>query len=883
VKILAYGLAASLLVICASTSAQTTAFTYQGRLNDLGSPADGSYDLRFALFDDSTNGSQQGPILTNTATAVTNGLFTVTLDFGSQFPGGDRWLEIAVQTNGVNGFIPLAPRQHLTPVPYALWAGTASNLLGTLPAAQLSGAIPATNITGTLSLAQLPGAVVTNTTVTARVPYATGWTNSYTISDSPLTFENLTVTFCGPLSINGALVYTNTASSGQTVYLDWGDPSWVAYNEATNWVISSSWPDEVVASEPAGYANMGSATDANGNTTNLFGNVWQDGGEGPTSIRILAQGTTQVINGTLAGNASSATVSGNGIDPLAESFADAQHLAPDARSRLDAFCQRVRTMAAFTNMQVHFLFNPAYAPAANVDLFGNYIVWSNEPTFGPWGANCSLVNQGKILLPAQAWSTNWTIVVVKRNYNAGFQPHSGHYYWENEFALENTNGDSFNFGWAGPIRGGNYFVPTYNGAIAYNSNAVNFSPFSSFGSDNHYNMPEEVAPSIWCFESTGGKNITGSIDMLTIGPGCLDNSAINLINLSPVQVITVGGSTNWQNLWAHNTNSATDQPTNALCEVYSVTYFNTAISRSDLQILYTALNGEYTSNKHWIGLGDSMMNWHSNYIYPYDSYGACTNFIMFNFSQRHPNDNWHDWAQGGTTIGSFTTNLPTQLVTLLPAGSDVTIIEDLGRNDLLVTDTSYVNYDSLRANFNAALAPWKATGAKVWQYESVLPATNAGPFLPGSPARTNLVDGYAALRTGTLVDRFLHGIDYFTGSVWDTNNGYFGYSADSFMFAGVHIEGTNSPVFMAEMAALWDTGEWPGLMPQLDPTLNGLQSSGNFAGSFTGDGSGLTSLNASQLTGTVPAAALPGITTNVSTAGITFYITNGLIMRVSTP
>ncbi len=52
---------------------------------------------------------------------------------------------------------------------------------------------------------------------------------------------------------------------------------------------------------------------------------------------------------------------------------------------------------------------------------------------------------------------------------------------------------------------------------------------------------------------------------------------------------------------------------------------------------------------------------------------------------------------------------------------------------------------------------------------------------------------------------------------------------------------------------------------------------------FIGDGSGLTNLPANQLTGTLPAASLPGITTNVSAAGITFYITNGLIMRVSSP
>ena len=115
---------------------QGTAFSYQGRLNDGGSPATGIYDLRFAIYD-STNGPGTliaGP-LTNAATAVTNGLFTVTMDFGGGvFTGPNRCLEIAARTNGAATFTTLAPRQPVLPVPYAIMANSASNLLGTLPA-----------------------------------------------------------------------------------------------------------------------------------------------------------------------------------------------------------------------------------------------------------------------------------------------------------------------------------------------------------------------------------------------------------------------------------------------------------------------------------------------------------------------------------------------------------------------------------------------------------------------------------------------------------------------------------------------------------------------------------------------------------------------------
>jgi hypothetical protein len=112
-----------------STFAQVTTFTYQGRLLDTNnSPANGLYDFRFTVYVSQNNpGSVAGPILLP-ATPVTNGLFTVTLDFGGSypFPGFDRWLGIEVRTNGSGPFAALSPRQEVTPAPYAI---TAQNLL----------------------------------------------------------------------------------------------------------------------------------------------------------------------------------------------------------------------------------------------------------------------------------------------------------------------------------------------------------------------------------------------------------------------------------------------------------------------------------------------------------------------------------------------------------------------------------------------------------------------------------------------------------------------------------------------------------------------------------------------------------------------------------
>ena len=133
-----------------TSRAQGTAFTYQGQLNAGGSPATGNYDLQFQVFDAVTNGNAISVQLTNSATAVNNGLFTTVLDFGAGiFTGTNYWLQIGVQTNGLtNAFITLFPRQPILPAPYAIFANTASNLLGTLAATQLSGTLPASAFAG---------------------------------------------------------------------------------------------------------------------------------------------------------------------------------------------------------------------------------------------------------------------------------------------------------------------------------------------------------------------------------------------------------------------------------------------------------------------------------------------------------------------------------------------------------------------------------------------------------------------------------------------------------------------------------------------------------------------------------------------------------------
>ncbi len=151
-------LLSGLALISLQMFAQGTAFTYQGRLVDGGAAANGSYDLRFALFDAASDGAQLGNNFTNAGTFISNGLFTVTLDFGDQFSGANRWLEIGVCSNGGGMFSTLVPRQPLNPTPYAIYSAKAT----TAVTAASASSVAATNIIGTIPAAQLPGSVVMN-------------------------------------------------------------------------------------------------------------------------------------------------------------------------------------------------------------------------------------------------------------------------------------------------------------------------------------------------------------------------------------------------------------------------------------------------------------------------------------------------------------------------------------------------------------------------------------------------------------------------------------------------------------------------------------------------------------------------------------------------
>ena len=121
-----------LAVVTNNLRAQGTAFIYQGQLSDGTNPANGSYDLTFTIFGGATGGFLVAGPQTNAPTGVSNGLFSVTLDFGNSpfSSGAQRWLEIAARSNGASSFTTLTPRQKFLATPYAITAGHLTGAVG---------------------------------------------------------------------------------------------------------------------------------------------------------------------------------------------------------------------------------------------------------------------------------------------------------------------------------------------------------------------------------------------------------------------------------------------------------------------------------------------------------------------------------------------------------------------------------------------------------------------------------------------------------------------------------------------------------------------------------------------------------------------------------
>jgi len=193
----------SILIFCSTgifASGQTTEFTYQGILN-AGTPptlTTVNYDFEFRLFSIDTGGSAIAT-LQRLNVPVENGAFTVKLDFGDNFPGAPRYLEIAVRLAGGGAFQTLLPRQAINSTPYSITASNALKLGGTAANQYLL-----TNGNGSALTNLNAGNISTGTLAVAN-----GGTGSSTKNFVDLSTNQTGIggnkTFTGNLTVNGSV------------------------------------------------------------------------------------------------------------------------------------------------------------------------------------------------------------------------------------------------------------------------------------------------------------------------------------------------------------------------------------------------------------------------------------------------------------------------------------------------------------------------------------------------------------------------------------------------------------------------------------------------------------------------------------------------------
>ncbi|MDQ6654477.1 MAG: hypothetical protein M3176_02400 [Chloroflexota bacterium] len=402
--------ATALCLLALGADAQTSAFTFQGKLNDNGTAASGNYDMQLKLYDTATvgTGTQVGTTVTFPAVAVTDGIFTVQPDFtANAFPGPDRFVEVGVKPAGSgNPFTILSPRQPITPAPYAmhsLSAVSANSATNATNAANATNATNAANATNAMNA--MNAATANNATQLGGVPASQYvQTNDGRLSDaraplpgSPNYIQNTTTQEAGSfnISLNGTVGGTLSAN---------------AVNSATQFNIAGGRVLGVSAVAENTYAGL------------LAGNLNTGGNNSFIGAQAGVSNTTGANNsfiGTRAGFLSTSTGNNSFVGTFAgyhNAGSDNTFVGYDAGDA-NTTGRSNTLLGSGTSLSANDLFNATAIGAGAIASQSNSLILGNNNVFV--GIGTATPNTRLTLSGGTAWTSNgWTASMNLQNASA---------------------------------------------------------------------------------------------------------------------------------------------------------------------------------------------------------------------------------------------------------------------------------------------------------------------------------------------------------------------------------------------------------------------------------------------------------------------------------
>jgi hypothetical protein len=224
---------------------------------------------------------------------VTNGLFTVVLGStavanmaampASLFATCTNLQLLIWFSDGVNGFAALNPAQPLTPAPYAasaIFANTASNLTGIVPVGQLSGTVPLAQLPSTVLTNNQTGVTLSNVTVGGNLTLSAAPATIYSGANPLFHYDGSGNFFAGALAGNPA----NDRGSDNTAIGDYAffSNSNGCYNTVvgygalyfnTNGSFNAAYGLYALNSNTGGYDNTAIGNFALNSITGGYGNI----------------------------------------------------------------------------------------------------------------------------------------------------------------------------------------------------------------------------------------------------------------------------------------------------------------------------------------------------------------------------------------------------------------------------------------------------------------------------------------------------------------------------------------------------------------------------------------------------------------------------------